>query len=50
MHQTHQELHQKAFLVLLLAVSLVFGWILWPFYGALFWGIVLAILFEPLHR
>ena len=46
----HRELHQKAFLALLLAVSLAFGWILWPFYGALFWGVVLAILFEPFYR
>lgn len=46
----HPELHEKAFLALLLAVSLAFGWILWPFYGALFWGTVLAILFEPFHR
>ncbi|WP_420473301.1 AI-2E family transporter [Noviherbaspirillum sp. ST9] len=46
----HPELHQKAFLWLLLAVSLAFGWILWPFYGALFWGTVLAILFAPFHR
>ncbi len=46
----HPELHQKTFLALLLAVSLAFGWILWPFYGALFWGTVLAILFEPFHR
>lgn len=50
MDHSHQELHQRAFLTLLLAVSLAFGWILWPFYGALFWGIVLAILFEPFHR
>ncbi|HEY0844636.1 MAG TPA: AI-2E family transporter [Noviherbaspirillum sp.] len=46
----HPALHQKAFLTLLLAVSLAFGWILWPFYGAVFWGTVLAILFEPFHR
>ena len=46
----HPELHQKAFLALLLAVSLAFVWILWPFYGAVFWGTVLAILFEPFHR
>lgn len=45
-----RELHQKAFLALLLAVSLAFGWILWPFYGALFWGTVLAILFDPFYR
>lgn len=46
----HPELHQKTFLFLLLAVSLAFGWILWPFHGALFWGTVLAILFEPFYR
>lgn len=46
----HPHLHQKAFLALLLTVSLAFGWILLPFFGALFWGAVLAILFEPLHR
>jgi len=46
----HPELHQKVFLTLLLVVSLAFAWILWPFYGAVFWGVVLAILFEPFHR
>jgi len=46
----HPELHEKVFLFLLLAVSVAFGWVLWPFYGALFWGTVLAILFEPFHR
>ena len=40
----------KVFLFVLVAVSLAFGWILWPFFGALFWGVVLAILFAPLHR
>lgn len=46
----HPELHQKIFLTLLLAVTLGFGWILLPFYGAVFWGTVLAILFEPFYR
>jgi len=35
---------------LLAAVSLAFLAILWPFNGAVFWGVVLAILFMPLHR
>lgn len=43
-------LHDKAFLVLVVAVSFAFGWILWPFYGAVFWATVLAILFTPLYR
>jgi predicted PurR-regulated permease PerM len=43
-------LEDKTFLLLIIAVSLAFGWILWPFYGAVFWGTVLAILFTPLYR
>ncbi|UXY13671.1 AI-2E family transporter [Chitiniphilus purpureus] len=43
-------LHQKALLLLLLLVTLAFGWILWPFYGAVFWSAVLAIVFHPLYR
>ncbi len=35
---------------MLAIVSLAFGWILLPFYGAVFWGAVLAIIFAPLHR
>ena len=46
----HPELHKKTFLFLLVAVTIAFGWILWPFYGAVFWGTVLAILFEPFYR
>lgn len=44
------ELQQKTFLVLLIAVSLAFIWILLPFYGAVFWASVLAIIFRPFHR
>ena len=40
----------KAFLVLVVAVSLAFAWIVWPFFGAVFWATVLAILFSPLYR
>ncbi|APW35839.1 AI-2E family transporter [Rhodoferax koreense] len=43
-------LENKTFLLLLVAVTLGFGWILWPFYGAVFWGVVMAILFSPLFR
>ncbi|MGH8808997.1 MAG: AI-2E family transporter, partial [Noviherbaspirillum sp.] len=43
-------LQHKTFLLLLVAVSLAFGWILLPFYGAVFWGAVLAILFAPFYR
>ena len=44
------ELQKKVFLLLLTVVSIAFGWIVWPFFGAVFWGTVLAILFAPLYR
>ena len=40
----------RTFLLLLTAVTVAFLAILWPFYGAVFWAVVLAILFMPLHR
>jgi predicted PurR-regulated permease PerM len=46
----HPELQQKTFLILLILVTIAFGWILLPFYGAVFWGAVLAILFAPFYR
>jgi predicted PurR-regulated permease PerM len=39
----------RVFLILLTLVTLAFGAILWQFHGAVFWGVVLAILFSPLH-
>lgn len=45
-----QMFQDKAFLLLVIAVSLAFAWILWPFYAAVFWATVLAILFAPLYR
>jgi predicted PurR-regulated permease PerM len=44
------QVQYKTFLILLITVSLAFGWILWPFYGAVFWGAVLAIIFMPFYR
>jgi predicted PurR-regulated permease PerM len=48
MHGSSQ--HYRPFLFLLVAVSVAFAWILWPLYGAVFWGAILAILFAPVHR
>ena len=47
---TQFTLHQKTFLLLLAIVTIGFGWILWPFFGAVFSGVVFAILFAPLYR
>lgn len=41
---------QKVFLALLASVTIGFGWILAPYGGAIFWGVVLAILFAPIYR
>lgn len=41
-------LEDKSFLLLLVLVSLAFFWVLWPFYGAVFWGAVFAIMFNAL--
>jgi len=46
----NSTLEQKVFLALLVVVSLAFGWILLPFYGAVFWAVILAIIFAPLQR
>ena len=41
---------QKAFILLLVLVTIAFFWILLPFYGAVFWAMVLAVVFSPLQE
>jgi len=45
-----ENLQHQALLLLLIAVTLAFAWILLPFYGAILWGVVLAIIFSPIQR
>ncbi len=45
-----RRLENQSFLLLLVAVTLAFGWILAPFYGAILWAIVVAVIFAPLNR
>ncbi len=45
-----RALEERTFLWLILVVSLAFGWILWPFFGAVLWGTVFAIVFAPVQR
>ena len=42
-------LEDKTFLFLVVVVSIAFAWILWPFFGAVLWGTILAIVFAPLY-
>ncbi|MBV8034174.1 AI-2E family transporter [Roseateles sp.] len=43
-------LHKRAFILLLIAVTLGFGLVLSEYSVAIFWGVVLAIVFAPMHR
>jgi predicted PurR-regulated permease PerM len=43
-------LEDRTFLLLLILVTVAFAWILWPFFGAVFWGAVLAIVFAAPYR
>jgi predicted PurR-regulated permease PerM len=46
-----EKLQNKSLMVLLVLVTLAFIWILLPFYGAVFWAVILGIVFAPLqHR
>ena len=45
-----RALEDKTFLWLIVAVSIAFLWILWPFFGAVLWGTVFAVVFAPLQR
>jgi predicted PurR-regulated permease PerM len=39
-----------AFLATIVLVTVAFLWLLSPYYGAILWAVILAILFEPLQR
>ena len=45
-----EYLEKRAILLLLVAVSFAFGWILLPFYGVILWGAIIALLFTPVYR
>ena len=44
------QLQRGVFLALLFAVTAAFVWVLMPFFGAVMWGVALAILFTPLYN
>lgn len=39
----------RAFLLLIVLATIGFAWVLAPFYGTILWGLVVAILFNPLN-
>src|SRR5258708_16475913 len=46
----NKSLHQTVFYLLLLAVSISLFFILAPFFNTIFWGSILAIIFQPVQR
>jgi len=43
-------IENRALLPLMVVVTLALGWILQPFYGAILWGAIIALLFTPVYR
>ncbi|OCC25176.1 AI-2E family transporter [Croceicoccus estronivorus] len=44
------RLEDVGFIALVLLVTLAFVWLIAPYFGAILWGLVAAILFAPLNR
>ncbi|MBK9574734.1 MAG: AI-2E family transporter [Rhodoferax sp.] len=40
----------KSLLLLLVLVSVAFGWVLLPFYGTIMWATIIGLLFRPVYR
>ena len=49
MYDNRQRFEARAFLLLLAASSVLFGWLLLPFFDVLFWSVVIAVLFAPVN-
>lgn len=48
-HET-SALQHWSFLLLLVGVSVLFLWVVWPFMGPVMWAALAAIMFQPLYR
>lgn len=47
---SHPALRDTCFVLMLVAVSLAFAWILLPLFGALLWGTAMALVFAPMNQ
>ncbi len=47
---TNKDVHRRFFHLLLTLVTVALAWILLPFFSAVFWGVMLALLFYPVQR
>lgn len=48
-NQNKNSTQYHFFLLLLIGVSIGFIWLLLPYYGAIFWAVIFAVLFRPLN-
>ena len=44
-----KKIEDRVFVLLVVTITIAFAWILKPFYGTILWGVVIAILFNPVH-
>lgn len=44
------SVNHRSFLLLLVIVSVAFCWLMLPYYGAVLWAVILAIIFQPMQR
>ncbi len=47
---TQKDLQTKSFLLLLILITLAFGWMIWSYISVIFCAVVLAIMFAPAKR
>lgn len=47
---TRETIQNICFVVIVIAITAVFAWLLLPYYSAILWAVILAILFNPLQR
>lgn len=48
--EANSYVEKRGLLLLLIAVSFAFGWILLPLFGPILWGAIIALLFAPSYR
>ncbi|MGF6768347.1 putative PurR-regulated permease PerM [Paraburkholderia sp. GAS199] len=49
-NDSNEDIHRRFFHLLLLVVTVALFWILLPYFSAIFWGVMLALLFHPVQR
>ena len=47
MYDDPRRFEARAFLLLLAAATILFGWLVFPFFDVVFWAAVIAVLFGP---